>query len=259
MSEVDSIYGPSIRIYEFDRYNSTIWQVDLLLINDTLYAHPTITNPTDVDLKAYWWTCVAMTSTQYTRVFTPASEVIETSRLTAALSSWPIFSDAIENGSFVGHDGSYHVDNSYLSNHPSSLDAFFLIDTDQQRPFIAHTENDGFVLVHGHSLKGTKLWSWGNSGPGRFMQDFLAGGVYRGGDYTELQVGPAITQMQQFSLPNQSNKHWTEFFKGFDADKSALLHKNYSVPIKVINDFINSVEGVNDEVYNSIDLSLIHI
>ena len=30
--------------------------------------------------------------------------------------------------------------------------------------------------------------------PGRFMQDFLAGGEERAGDYTELQSGTAPTQ-----------------------------------------------------------------
>ena len=43
----------------------------------------------------------------------------------------------------------------------------------------------------GHPLNGTKFFTWGDNGPGRFMQDFLAGGGKREGDYTELQVGPA--------------------------------------------------------------------
>ena len=253
LAEVDSVFGPSLRIYEFDRYNSTVWQVDLVIVNDTLYAHPTITNPTDKDLRGYWWTCVAVESKPTTRILTPAKEVIETSRLAAALSQWPYLADAIENASFVGHDDNYRVDNSYLANHPSSGDYFFRIDTKEQRPFIAHTDDDGFVFVHGHNINGTKLWSWGNSGPGRFMQDFLAGGVYRGGDYTELQIGPALTQMQTFPLPKNSNIAWTEYFKGFDADKSKLLHKDYDEPIKVINDLIENDKGVNAEVYNDMD------
>jgi hypothetical protein len=89
-------------------------------------------------------------------------------------------------------------------------------------PYIGHTDSDGYVLVHGHPLNGTKFYTWGQSGPGRFMQDFLAGGVKRGGDYTELQVGPAPTQMQTFSLPKQSTKEWTEWFRGFDGDIGIL-------------------------------------
>jgi len=63
-------------------------------------------------------------------------------------------------------------------------------------------------------LNGTKFYTWGQSGPGRFMQDFLAGGGKRQGDYTELQVGPAPTQMQNFPVPKLSSQQWTEWFKG---------------------------------------------
>jgi hypothetical protein len=58
---------------------------------------------------------------------------------------------------------------------------------------------------------GTKFFTWGDSGPGRFMQDFLAGGGKRQGDYTELQVGPAPTQMQNFPVPKHSIREWTEW------------------------------------------------
>lgn len=69
-------------------------------------------------------------------------------------------------------------------------------------------------MIHGHPLNGTKFYTWGQSGPGRFMQDFLAGGGKRQGDYTELQVGPAPTQMQNFPVPKLSSQQWTEWFKG---------------------------------------------
>lgn len=72
----------------------------------------------------------------------------------------------------------------------------------------------GYTLIHGHPLNGTKFYTWGQSGPGRFMQDFLAGGGKRQGDYTELQVGPAPTQMQNFPVPKLSSQQWTEWFKG---------------------------------------------
>ena len=71
-------------------------------------------------------------------------------------------------------------------------------------PYIGHIQedDDGFVYVHGHPLNGTKFYTWGQSGPGRFMQDFLAGGGKRQGDYAELQTGPAPTQMQTFAIAN---------------------------------------------------------
>lgn len=94
-------------------------------------------------------------------------------------------------------------------------DMFLRIPKDNTyTPYIAHTQEDGYVLVHGHPLNGTKAWIWGESGPGRFMQDFLAAGRKRQGDYTELQVGPAPTQMQTFPVPSNSVTQWTEWFKG---------------------------------------------
>ena len=32
-------------------------------------------------------------------------------------------------------------------------------------------------MFHGHPLNGTKFFTWGQGGPGRFMQDFLGGGA----------------------------------------------------------------------------------
>jgi hypothetical protein len=39
-----------------------------------------ILNPTDKDLRGYWWTCVAVDAEPSTRIFTPATHVAETSR-----------------------------------------------------------------------------------------------------------------------------------------------------------------------------------
>ena len=61
--------------------------------------------------------------------------------------------------------------------------------------YIAYAEEEGFVGFHGHPLNGTKFFTWGQSGAGRFMQDFLGGlsgpnpAAERTGDYAELQVG----------------------------------------------------------------------
>ena len=55
---------------------------------------------------------------------------------------------------------------------------YFLRISPEARKWIAHVADGGeYAAVHGHSLNGTKFFTWGQSGPGRFMQDFLAGGV----------------------------------------------------------------------------------
>ena len=83
----------------------------------------------------------------------------------------------------------------------------------------------------------------------RAPQDFLGGlsGVdsssgaddaNRAGDYAELQVGPAFTQMQTFDLPANATLEWTEFFGVFNAapassSAAALQSDDYGEAIGV--------------------------
>jgi len=246
LTRVETEYGPMARVYEFDRYNGTVWQVDMLVVNETFFAHPRITNPTPVDLRGYWWTCVAVPATTSTRIFSPATHVAETSRDQVRDAPWPYFADAIENSTFKGFENAWPTDNSYLGNHQLG-DMFLRIPDTVYTPYIAHSDKDGYVLVHGHPLNGTKFFTWGDSGPGRFMQDFLAGGGKRQGDYTELQVGPAPTQMQNFPVPKNSITEWTEWFKGFDGDVDTLRHPDYNVPLEAIDSWMKSEEGMKQE------------
>ena len=274
LAEIDTVYGKALRVYEYDRYNSTVWQVDMIVINDTFYAHPTITNPNDKDLRGYWWTCVAVESTPTTRILTPASNVAETSRDGARNALWPIYSEAMENASFVG-TGEFQSDMSYIGNHQLG-DMFLRIPSNQvYTPYIGHTDTSdptGYTLIHGHSLNGTKFFTWGQSGPGRFMQDFLAGGrdtpdlesdkhnhidnnkkEYRVGDYTELQVGPAPTQMQTFHLEKNSQMSWTEWFKGFNGNPSLLADSDYSVTLDHVDQWMKSDQGLAKTIVNDVD------
>ena len=99
--------------------------------------------------------------------------------------------------------------------------------------WIAHTDAtdlgaDGraYVAVHGHDMNGTKFFTWGQSGPGRFMQDFLAGGERGAGHYTELQSGIKPTQMQVFNLPDRSHLSFTEYYKGTKVSGMPVSHKD---------------------------------
>lgn len=162
-------------------------------------------------------------------------------------SVWPHYAMAIENASFVGYEGKYPTDNSFIGNHQLG-DMFLRIPDDQvYTPYIAHTELDGFVLVHGHPLNGTKFFTWGQSGPGRFMQDFLAAGGKGNGYYTELQTGPAPSQMQTFPMPANSNLEWTEWFKAFDGSSDVLRGADYQKALGEVDAWMKSGEGMPKE------------
>ena len=217
-------------------------------------AHPRITNPTENDLRGYWWTCVAVEAKPSTRIYTPATHVAETSRDPMRNAPWPYFAEAIENASFTGWEGKALTDNSWIGNHQIG-DMFLRIPDTVYTPYIAHSQanDDGFVLVHGHPLNGTKFYTWGQSGPGRFMQDFLAGGGKRQGDYTELQVGPAPTQMQNFPVPKNSIIEWTEWFKGFNGDDTTLRGVDYSAAVAHVDTWIQSTSGMQKTTVKDLD------
>jgi hypothetical protein len=259
MARVDSAKGPVARVYEFDRYNGTVWQVDMLVANSTFFAHPRITNPTDVDLRGYWWTCVAVDAFPSTRIYAPATHVAETSRDPMRDAPWPFFAEAIENSTFKGYQDVWMTDNSYLGNHQIG-DMFLRIPDTVYTPYIGHNQVDdeGFVYIHGHPLNGTKFYTWGDSGPGRFMQDFLAGGGKRQGDYTELQVGPAPTQMQNFPVPKQSVLQWTEWFKGFQG-KQDILRGDYDAAIKHVDEMIQARDGMPKDLIQEMDSFFEHV
>ena len=64
-----------VRVWEYDRHNSTTWQVDILLDGRTLYIHPTVENRwAGADLQSYWWTNVAVATSAAggDRVLVPA-------------------------------------------------------------------------------------------------------------------------------------------------------------------------------------------
>lgn len=74
---LNSTMGPVVRVWEYDRLNGTVWQVDMLFDDDgMMWAHPKVTNPNEAELPGYWWTCVAMPvdyPSAKTRIISPAT------------------------------------------------------------------------------------------------------------------------------------------------------------------------------------------
>lgn len=256
VARVQSDRGDVVRVYEFDRYNMTVWQVDMLIEDDVLWVHPRIINPTPVDLRGYWWTCVAHHVTPASRVISPATHVAETSSGPIRDAPWPFMAETL-NTSFSGLPPDYiwRQDHSYLGN--IIWGDFFLRIPDELDKYIMHVEEDGYSVYHGHTLNGTKFFTWGQSGPGRFMQDFLsANAPDRAGDYAELQVGPAPTQMQTWPLPKNSKFEWTEFFKAWMPDAktiSRLRGRDYDDALRATDSLINGPNGVSKQKFVEMD------
>eukprot|EP01079_Euglenida_sp_SAG-EU17-18_P000752 gene752-2523_t len=175
LARLDTPRGPLIRVYEYERFNGTYFQVDMMVVNGTLFAHPKVFNTGAEDLTGYWWTCVGMRLTTATR---NASECLAspgapgTRVLTPA--SYNV-NDKLEAVPFpVGNSDTYpqaHIpangtrDMSFLSSWRGGNDNFVRI-LSPRKPHVTVVDQDLFGpavgLYHGHPLNGTKYWVGGS-------------------------------------------------------------------------------------------------
>jgi hypothetical protein len=114
-AKFDSEKGPVIRVWEFDRFNSSTWQVDMLLEDNAVWIHPRIVNPHEHELPAYWWTCVAHTVKGTDRFVSPATAVGQTEAGATRYSTWPHFAGVL-NSTFKGRGEGWQQDHSFQDN-----------------------------------------------------------------------------------------------------------------------------------------------
>lgn len=287
LAKLETERGTVVRAWEYDRQNHTVWSVDILLEEDTLWVHPRVYNKGYNGMKddkengprevpGYWWTCVAMSATDTTRIVTPAQLSM------TPCTPWPYGAWTQENVSFRGSapascsstPGScaYQDDNSYIGNLPRSHDFFFYIERNVSQPHVTHISDDNYTFVHSHAsrVRGTKFFQWGMDSSGTFQQDFLSASDYENekctspyydpwcdhyeheGRYTELQVGPAPTQMHTFPVSANSTFEWTEWFKG-TSQLSDGHHQKYSKAVDEVNGWIKSKDGVPLDHFEEMD------
>ena len=289
VAKLDTERGPVIRAWEYDRQNHSVWSVDMMLEDDTLWVHPRVYNmgyrggekshEAPRSIPGYWWTCVAMHATDSTRIITPAKL-----SMTPCV-PWPYGAWTLENVTFRGstpaaQEGNicaasstcaYQDDNSYIGNLPSSHDFFFFINKSVPQPHVTHVSDDGYTFVHSHAahIRGTKFFQWGMDMSGAFQQDFMSASDYQNencsapyydpwcehyaheGRYTELQVGPAPTQMHTFPVDANASYEWTEWFKGFQG--SEVHATDYSKAVDEVDAWIRSKEGLPEAKFKDVD------
>ena len=249
---VSTSRGDALRVYAFDRFNHTAFQVDSIILNGTLYAHAKVLNPNPAPVRGYWWTNVAhrllapnhpcraagANASRSSRVLLPATEQVNTAA-GYSLAGWPKFNEhccpsagahyqkygpAVDQ-SFGGRDM------SYLGNWDRFADVFSRIDVAAQRPFVGLADRDLYGehrgLIHGHPLNGSKMYVGGSSGGAQagqrwYMQEYDpasrshapdAPDAGSAGCFLELQTGVARTQSQYFPLGANASAEWTEYFR----------------------------------------------
>ena len=79
------------------------------------------------------------------------------------------------------------------------------------------------------------------------------------GAYTELQVGPARTQMHVFPLGAESSLEWTEHFKAWQADTEKMHAADYATPLAEVRAWRESPAGLPDAELAKVDEVLLYI
>ncbi|MGI8881291.1 MAG: DUF5107 domain-containing protein [Jatrophihabitans sp.] len=210
VAQVDTPEGdPVLRLWEWERTRDLVYQVDLRLPADSrcLFVNVRVRNPTDAEAPLYWWSNIAVAQRPDTRVVAPAT--------TAWRSG---YTGSLENVAIPAPDG---ADASYPAQAPRAADYFFDIDA-PQRPWIAALDADGYGLAHTSTatLRGRKLFCWGDTTGGRRWQEWLSG---PGAAYLEIQAGLATTQLENLRLDAGAEVSWTEVYapvraSGHDGD-----------------------------------------
>ena len=92
---LDTERGTVLRVYAMERTTAAVWQVDMLLGNQTtMWLHVKVTNPRPEPIVGYWWTNVGVQAdtdgSNQTRILTPADHWLSDAAR-AALPPWPFF------------------------------------------------------------------------------------------------------------------------------------------------------------------------
>lgn len=245
-AKFDTEKGPVIRVWEFDRFNYSTWQVDVLVQDNIVWMHPTITNPHETELPAYWWTCVANFARGKDRFISPATGTGQTEAGPLRYSTWPYMAGVL-NSTFKGGNGEWQIDHSFMEN---IVWGDFFVDVPKEADkWVQLTNEDGYSVFHGHPNEGSKIFVWGSNANSRFMQRFLAnfpeGDQEDSGNYVELQTGLMKTQSQQARIPaakgdgQPGRREWTEYFVAWvatDEERDILRGDPYTNAVNLTND-----------------------
>ena len=207
---------PVLRLYEWERFRQTPFQIDAYLPDDSpvLFLHTTITNPNDHPVPIYWWTNIAIPEHPSTRVVIPADSAYCLGFEPGKLSRIP-----------VPYNGG--IDFTYSTNVSHASDFFFNLPSGR-RPWITALDVDGtgFVQTSTVEMAGRKLWTWGTNPGGRNWQRFLSP---EGENYLEIQAGLTRTQLEHKRMPARARRSWLEAYGLLQADPGKVHDKEWNV------------------------------
>lgn len=211
-AEIAGLNGSrGLRLYDFDRCKSLLWQIDFHLPPgaEFMYAFTRVINPTDDDVAMYWWTNTAVVEEPGVRVLAPATESIhiEFSREKNA--------HAYGQGPLPGLPSIGGADGTYPANLPF-INEFFFQCQQADMPWEAalDREGKGFIEASTQPLNIRKMFCWGMHQGGKRWKEFLS---VPGEGYLEIQAGLAPTQQHTYPMKAQSQLSWMQAFGYIEA------------------------------------------
>lgn len=218
---------PVLRMYEFSRIRSVVYQMDFWLPDESkvLFARMRIMNPNSKVSPMYWWSNAAVPDWEKGRVLVPAGEAfMQNKALGTHVVSIPYHHD---------------LDMSYNRNNFCS-DTFYIIPENRRR-FICYTDKDGYTYAHTSTnrLKSRKLFVWGNGEGGKRWQEFLSG-EGNPGSYIELQAGLANTQSEHIPMPPLTAWEWVETYGAVQLDPE-VAHGEFQTACAAVETHLDHV------------------
>ena len=213
--------GDGLRIYDFERLNGSLWQIDFHLPPGShfLLACTRILNPRPADIDLYWWTNIAVPETPGLRVLAPATDSVfvgynDPSGLLA-------YGQAPLPGlpTIGGRDGTY-PENLHFTNE------FFFQCRNEPMPWEAALDASGHGLVEASTqpLGYRKVFSWGMHQGGRRWQESLS---QAGMPYIEIQAGLGPTQQHTVPLAAGAEASWLQVFGPLAVDPALAHHPDW--------------------------------
>ena len=230
---VETERGPLLRLWEWERTRDLVFQVDLLIPEDSqvLLAFVRVRNPDAVPKPLYWWTNTATAETPGVRVLAPATR------------AWRTAYDGSVASVEVPFPDSADVDMSDPSRAERAADYFFEIPA-ERRAWIAAVEADGRGVVQTATgaMTGRKLFVWGTAAGGRRWQEWL-GEVDR--RYLEIQAGLAATQLEHLRIDGGAQVSWVEAYAPLHADP-VRVHGSWSEAIAEVDHRLDQIAPAAD-------------
>ncbi|WP_020659200.1 DUF5107 domain-containing protein [Amycolatopsis benzoatilytica] len=215
---------PVLRLWEWERTRDLPYQLDFSLPegSDFLLVGVRVRNPHEHAVPVYWWSNIAVTREERTRVLAPATE------------AW-----------HYGYGG--RLDRvpvpgalTYPARAQAAADYFFELPQEAPR-WIAAVDGhgDGLLQCSTRRLRGRKLFVWGESAGGRRWQEWLAPGAP---GYLEIQAGLARTQLEHLRLDAGESWDWLEAYGPVSADAEVVHGDDWAAATDAVQSSLPDVE-----------------